>query len=106
LNLASSSLPSSFWLSRLATLNAALNAARTAARGTAPHKPLMLLTVIAARWKMEDGRWKMEDGDSLKGAPIFSRLGRSGGEGAEWEEPRNEEKSPSLKAPGSASSLR
>ena len=30
------------WLSRLATLNAA----RTAARGIAPHKPLMLLTVI------------------------------------------------------------
>jgi putative restriction endonuclease len=30
------------WLSRLATLNAA----RTAAHGVAPHKPLMLLTVI------------------------------------------------------------
>jgi hypothetical protein len=30
------------WLSRLATLKAA----RTAARGIAPHKPLMLLTVI------------------------------------------------------------
>ena len=33
---------SSFWLGRLANLNAA----RTAARGVAPHKPLMLLTVI------------------------------------------------------------
>ncbi len=30
------------WLSRLATLKAA----RTAARGIAPHKPLMLLTII------------------------------------------------------------
>jgi putative restriction endonuclease len=30
------------WLSRLSTLKAA----RTAARGIAPHKPLMLLTVI------------------------------------------------------------
>jgi putative restriction endonuclease len=36
-----SNLPS-FWLGRLANLNAA----RTAARGVAPHKPLMLLTVI------------------------------------------------------------
>jgi putative restriction endonuclease len=42
LSLASSSLPSPSWLSRLATLKAA----RTAARGIAPHKPLMLLTVI------------------------------------------------------------
>jgi len=32
----------SFWLGKLANLNAA----RTAARGVAPHKPLMLLTVI------------------------------------------------------------
>ena len=42
LNLVSSSLPSSSWLSRLATLKAA----RTQARGIAPHKPLMRLTVI------------------------------------------------------------
>ena len=42
LHLESSSLASSHWLGRLANLNAA----RTAARGIAPHKPLMLLTVI------------------------------------------------------------
>ena len=34
--------PSQHWLGKLANLNAA----RTAARGSAPHKPLMLLTVI------------------------------------------------------------
>ena len=34
--------PSRHWLGRLANLNAA----RTPARGIAPHKPLMLLTVI------------------------------------------------------------
>jgi len=37
-----SNVPSSLWLGRLANLNAA----RTAERGIAPHKPLMLLTVI------------------------------------------------------------
>jgi hypothetical protein len=46
------------WLSRLATLKAA----RTAARGSAPHQPLMLLTVIDGRWEMGDGRWEMGDG--------------------------------------------
>jgi hypothetical protein len=34
--------PQQTWLGRLANLNAA----RTAARGIAPHQPLMLLTVI------------------------------------------------------------
>jgi len=34
--------PCELWLGKLANLNAA----RTAARGIAPHKPLMLLTVI------------------------------------------------------------
>jgi putative restriction endonuclease len=34
--------PCELWLGKLANLNAA----RTAARGVAPHKPLMLLTVI------------------------------------------------------------
>jgi putative restriction endonuclease len=37
-----SNIPFSLWLGRLANLNAA----RTASRGIAPHKPLMLLTVI------------------------------------------------------------
>jgi len=51
-----SNLPS-HWLGRLANLNAA----RTEARGIAPHKPLMLLTVI----------------DLIESGDISKRIGRT-----------------------------
>lgn len=52
--------PCHFWLGKLASLNAA----RTASRGIAPHKPLILLTVIDL----------IESGDIPEGRLQKSRL--------------------------------